>query len=236
MYEMESKVSFSNSDVNLELSLDGLVDYFQDCAIFDSAKGKATVEYLYERNMAWLLSSWNICIDRMPRMDEEIVVSTIPYEFRGFFGYRNYLLKNKEGDVLVRADSMWSLIDIKELKPTRVTDELIKAYELGDKIEMNYKPRKIKLLGAGEKKEGIKIRKSQIDSNKHLNNAEYVSICLDFIPDDKKVKELRVEYKNAVYLNEIIYPVVYEQDGIIQISLNDENNSTRAVVEITCED
>lgn len=235
MYELESKVSFSETDSNLELSLDGLVNYLQDVAIFDSENGKATIEYLYERNMAWLLGSWQVIIERMPKMSEEIYVSTIPYEFKGFLGYRNFMVKNKAGEILVRAASIWSLIDMKELKPLRITQELIEAYDIGEKLDMDYKPRKIRLIGTGERQEGIKIRKSQIDSNNHLNNAEYVSICLDFISSDKRVKELRVEYKNAVYLNEVIYPVIYGENDILQISLEDDKNEIRAVVEVTLE-
>lgn len=233
MYELVSEVSFSKTDVNLELSLDGLVDYLQDVSIFDSEQGGATVANLYAKKIAWLLSSWQIVVDRMPMMNEKITVSTVPYEFKGFFGYRNFLIKNEAGEELVKAAAIWTLIDMNELKPVRLTPELVSAYEMGEKLEMDYKPRKIKIFGVGEKKEGIRIRKSQIDSNDHLNNAEYVSMILDFIPDDKKVKELRVEYRNAVYLGEMIYPLVYTQDNLIQISMLDEKDDVRAVLEVT---
>ena len=41
------------------------------------------IDYLAEKHRAWLLSSWQIVVDRYPKLGERIVVSTWPYDFKG---------------------------------------------------------------------------------------------------------------------------------------------------------
>ena len=49
-----------------KLSLESLLDYFQDCSTFQSEDLNIGVEYLKERNMAWILSAWQIVVERLP--------------------------------------------------------------------------------------------------------------------------------------------------------------------------
>jgi hypothetical protein len=57
-----------------------------------------------------------------------------------------------------------------------------------------------------------------------------------FAPDEtngqQKIKRLRVEYKNAAVYADMIYPVVYEEENGITVSLNDEDGKIYAIVQI----
>lgn len=231
MYSFDSRVSFSECDMNLNLSVDGLVDYLQDVAIFEGNEGDINIHYLSERHLGWILNSWQIIIERMPRFGEKIVVSTFPYDFRGFLGYRNFVMKTEDGEVLAKADSMWTLLDLEKLRPVRPTEEILTGYQLGEKLDMEYKGRKIRTEGEGVQGKTVWVQASQLDSNRHMNNAEYVCIALSYLPQDLKVKELRVEYRNAAYHNAVIKPMVYTKEDCIQVSLNDENDSPYAIIE-----
>ena len=57
----------------------------------------AGVDFLKDNEHAWVLSSWQICFNRMPRLMETVTVCTWPYEMRGFYGYRNFLMKDSDG-------------------------------------------------------------------------------------------------------------------------------------------
>lgn len=233
MYSYSANIRFSETDSDLNLSILGLVNYFQDAAIFEAENGKINMDYLGERHLAWLLSSWQIVINRMPHLNEKVIITTIPYEFRGFMGYRNFIMKSEQGEVLSTATSIWTLVDIEQVKPVRPTQEILNGYEISEKLDMEYKPRKIKLSGNRTEKEAFAVHKSQIDSNHHVNNAEYVRMALDYLPEGSRITELRVEYKTSAYLGELIHPVVYEEPGCVQISLNKEKQETYAVVEFS---
>lgn len=233
MYTYEMNAGYSVMDASLCMTVPAILDCFQDAAIFEAENGRITVEYLYNRHIAWLLSSWQIVIDRRPRLNERIKIATSPYDFRGFLGYRNFTLTGEEGTVIVRAASIWTLIDTEKLCPTRPTQEMQDGYELGPKLEMAYAPRKIVLLGSGEVQERFKVRKYQIDSNQHMNNVEYVRLAMETLPEKAVIRELRAEYKKAAHFEDTMTAAVITQGDKHQVVWKDAEDGIYAVVEFT---
>lgn len=231
MYTYEINAGYSMMDTSLRMTIPAILDCFQDAAIFEAENGHITMEYLYSRHMAWLLSSWQIEVYRRPKLNERICVTTFPYAFKGFLGYRNFTLTTKTGEILVKAASIWSLIDTIQLRPAKVEQEIIDCYELHEKLDMNYAPRKIALCGSERMRDTFCVRHCQIDSNHHMNNTEYVKLAMEFLSDQQQVQRLRVEYKKAAYLHDKLTAIVYEQDNQCQVHLVDAEGSNYAVVE-----
>ena len=86
MYKFSSRIRYSEVDSKGILSLESLLDYFQDCSTFHSEDVGVGLGYLKERHLAWVLSAWQIVVDRYPRLCEEVRIGTAPYGFKGFFG------------------------------------------------------------------------------------------------------------------------------------------------------
>lgn len=237
MYEYELKVGYSATDKDLRMTVPAILDCFQDAAIFEAENGAITMAYLGERQLAWLLGSWQIVLLRRPAMNEVVRVTTFPYDFKGFMGYRNFTMTTPDGELLVKAASIWTLIDMRRLVPARPSQELLNGYTLAQKLDMAYAPRKIAVTGAGRAQEAFRVRRYQIDSNRHVNNVEYIRMAMEFLPEreafNAQIKELRAEYKKAAHLGDCIWPVVYAQDDRIQVQLGDAEGSTYAVVEFT---
>lgn len=233
MYAYKMNAGYSVMDASLHMTVPAILDCFQDAAIFEAENGSITVEYLYNRHIAWLLSSWQIVIDRRPKLNERIQIATSPYDFRGFLGYRNFSLTGEEGTVIVRAASIWTLIDTQKLCPTKPTQEMKDGYELGPKIDMEYAPRKIVLLGDGEAQEQFKVRNYQIDSNQHMNNVEYVRLAMETLPQKAVIRELRAEYKKAARFGDMVTADVIKAEDKHQVALKDTEGGIYAVVEFT---
>ena len=147
MYQYESKVRFSETDAKRKLTLEAIVDYFQDCSTFQTEELGVGFSYLLPKNLTWILLYWQIVVDEYPSLGEKITISTIPYEFKGFMGKRNFFMENEEGKVIVKADSLWSLLDMQKMVPVKVPEEAVSRYPQEDKIEMEYLPRKITING-----------------------------------------------------------------------------------------
>lgn len=235
MYSYNTRISYSQSDERLQLTIPALLDYFQDAAIFEAEAGSINMEYLEQRHLAWLLGSWQIVIERRPRLNEEVVVTTMPYDFRGFIGYRNFTLTTVEGELLVKAASIWTLVDIMKVKPARLTPEVLAGYEISPKLDMEYAPRRIDLVGEGTAQEPFIIRKNQIDSNHHVNNAQYVSLAMEYLEDASKVKQVRAEYKKPAYLHDTLIPIIYQQENKLQVQLTNPQQETLCIVEFSYE-
>lgn len=239
MYTFDSRIRYSEIDKNAELTIESLIDYFQDCSIFHTQDGPADMAYLKERNLAWVLSSWQIEVKRYPRLCEEVTIGTLPYEIRGFFGGRNFFMDTKDGERLAVANSLWTLLDFSKNAPSRVTQEIIDAYPVEPRLEMDYADRKIRLPEGGEvfKGEDIPVRPHHLDTNDHVNNGEYIRMAIDSLPDkDVRISSMRAEYRKQARLGDVLTPEIIKvsnQDGIsYTISLKDVEDSPVCLVEL----
>ena len=154
MYRFESRVRFSETDKERKLTLEAIVDYFQDCSTFQTEDLGVGFSYLLPKNLTWVLSYWQIVVEEYPALGEEISICTIPYDFRGFFGKRNFFIE-KCGKRIAKADTLWTLLNMEKMIPEKISEEISSAYPKEDKIEMEYLPRKITINGIEEAKDSI---------------------------------------------------------------------------------
>ncbi len=232
MYTFGSRVRYSETDECGRLTLTGIMNYLQDCSTFQSEDIGLGISYLTDRHKAWWLSSWQIVVDRYPVLGEEIVVGTWPYDFKGFYGYRNFTICDKAGEYLVRANSVWFLFDTEKGRPVKIEPEDLRGYGNGneERLSMDYASRKIQLPEEYEETEPVTIGKHYIDTNHHVNNAQYVEIAREVLPDEMEVYELRVEYKKAAVFGDVVYPRISRTEEGYTVSLCDEGGAAYAVI------
>lgn len=232
MYEFPSRVRYSAADKDGFLTLQGILDYFQDCSTFQSEDLGIGIEYLKKQDMVWVLSFWQIAVRRYPKIGEYIVVGTAPYDFKGFLGYRNFLLRTKEGEELACANSIWTLMHISKMRPVKANQAMKDAYVLEDRYPMDYADRKILLPENSREGAPIVVKQHHLDTNSHVNNGQYVRMALDLVPEGPRVKQLRAEYKKSAVLNDVIYPHIGESGQGEVISLCDEKGNPYAVISL----
>lgn len=232
MYSFESRVRYSEVDLERKLSVTGMINYLQDCSTFHSESLGVGIDYLKKQNRTWMLSSWQIVVDRYPELGEQIVVSTWPYDFKGIYGYRNFIICDQAGAYLVRANSIWFYLDTEAGRPVRIGEEAAGPYhpEEAPKLEMDYAPRRIVLPEEYREGEPVTVVRHQIDTNHHMNNAQYVELAREALTGECRIRELRVEYKKAAVLGDVIIPRIYSQEGSTAVSLCDRCGNPYAVV------
>ena len=232
MYHFESRIRFSETDKERKLTLEAIVDYFQDCSTFQTEDLGVGFSYLLPRNLTWVLSYWHIIVEEYPTLGEKVQVCTLPYDFRGFFGKRNFFME-KDGRRIVKADSLWTLLDMKKMLPVKVPGEVSEKYPKEEKIEMEYLPRKISISGEEKQAETLVIQKHHLDCNDHVNNGQYVKIASVYLPENFVIHQMRAEYKNQAHLGDIIYPYIYREENKVTVCLCDEEKKPYVVVEFT---
>ena len=104
-YSFSGRVRYSETGENGLLTLPGILNYFQDCSTFHSEEIGNGMKILKEKNKFWVLSAWQVVVNRYPALGEEVVTSTWPYSFRGFMGQRNFTMDTKEGERLAYANT-----------------------------------------------------------------------------------------------------------------------------------
>lgn len=223
MYSYNSRIRYSELDETGHLKIEALLDYFQDCSTFHSEDIGLGVAYLRDRHMVWVMSSWQIVVSRYPGLGETVTIGTAPYDFRGFMGYRNFLMTDEKGERLACANTIWSLIDTENARPVRPTEEMIRKYALEPRLTMDYAPRRIQVEAEGAKGEPVQIKAHHLDTNHHVNNGQYIRIAMDSLPRQFQIRQLRAEYKKQVRMDDVLIPYVScPQDDRYIVVLKDE--------------
>ncbi len=104
---------------------------------------------------------------------------------------------------------------------------------LESRLEMNYKDRRIILpKEGGEVLEPVRVLRADIDYNRHMNNANYVRVAMELLPEGFEVRGLRVEYRVAAKLGDVLVPTLYHIDGGLIVALS-VGNETSTIIEFT---
>lgn len=232
MYSFDSRVRYSEVDNQGFITLASILDYFQDCSFFHSEEQKVGLQFLMKKQIAWVLSSWQVEVRRYPAYGEKIEVSTWAYDFEKFLGYRNFKIENKMGEVLAFANSVWVLLDLQKGRPVRILPEMVAAYQLSPRFPMEYGSRKIMLPEEMKAQESFPVHKYHIDTNQHVNNGKYIRMAQEYLPEGFKVGKMRAEYRKAAVYGDVIYPFVAEEEKKIIVNLADEQEKPYAIVEL----
>lgn len=230
MYSFSTKVRYSEVDASLRLTFPSIINYFQDCSIFHSEDLGIGIHFLQDAHRVWLLNSWQIKIHRFPQFGEELNVNTWPYDFKSMFGYRNFTLTDKEDNLLVAANSIWVFADTDTGRPVKPDPDYAVRYTLDPPLPMETFSRKIEFPANGTSLSPIPVTVSHLDSNRHVNNGQYVAMASALLPH-ADYRNLRVEYKKAAQLGDTIYPRISEQNDVFTVVLAAEDGSPYAVAE-----
>lgn len=230
MFGFDSKIRYSEVDSNGKLTLISLMDYFQDCSVFHSESLNIGVDYLADKQTAWVLSSCQIVCEKMPSLADKVHIQTWPYDAKGFYGYRNFCMVDENGNRLAYANTVWVMIDAITGRPKKIPDGTMDIYGLDPKLDMNYADRKIEVPKEYEEKGKITVPSYFIDTNQHMNNSKYIMVAKEYLPKDFEVAEMQVEYKRAALCGDVIIPrLTNVSDGII-VTLASEDGKPYAVL------
>lgn len=233
MYSFMSRIRYSECDNEKTLSVPALINYFQDCSTQQSEDIGMGFSYTEPRKCVWVLAAWQVIIHRMPRLGETVEVGTLPYDFKGFLGLRNFFMKSADGELLAIANSQWTLISTETMKPMKPTEKMLECYAPEPKLEMDYAGRKVAVPEDVERQEPFQVLRTHLDSNNHVNNAQFISMASAYLPADKKIYQFRAEYKVQAHLGDVIVPMVSVNESQACVSLQNEEGMIYCNVEFT---
>lgn len=233
MYGFQSRVRYSEVDESGFLTLPAMMDYLQDCSTFQSEALGVGIDWLRERNRAWFLNAWHIVIDRKPRLGDPISVWTAAHGFQGLYGLRHFCIRDGAENMLLRADSMWFMYDLSRMFPAKPTEEFSAPY-LSDTdipgLELPPMERKITVPEEMHALESLTVMKHHLDTNHHVNNAQYVRIAME-AAGAEAVSELFAEYRKAAVLGDRMYVSCgTDGRGMKVVSLSDAEGKPYALV------
>jgi acyl-ACP thioesterase len=169
-------------------------------------------------------------VEKYPAWQDELTLNTWSAGTDGMYAYREYIVENNLGEVILKASSAWLILDMDSRKIFRLSD--YKA-TFPKRIDSNAcrNPKRIKPDAHSENLNYYPVLFSELDINKHFNSVKYVERVLDdfgidFLNENEPA-ELEVNYlKEAVAgdqiavtrtqlsANESLNCLVRESDGV----------------------
>ncbi len=241
MYSFDSKVRYSECDENGNLTLLSLINYLQDCTTFHSESLGLGVEYMHGHGMAWLITAWQIEIERLPRFCENIRVSTWCHSMVRTLAMRNFTICDEDGNRLVGAESLWFIYDFAAGRPIRIPNDQHVYLQGEPALDMPPTRRRLPVEGTFEQAPEVVVGELHLDSNKHVNNAQYLGMATNAISalfgheeasHVTDISRICVQYKRQALLGDIIVPHVQRANSLYTVNLTDSQGATYAVVQL----
>ena len=225
MYTLNYKVTTSCCDSEGKLKLYSALQMMQDCSEMWIDSEPTARKFFNDNNMTQLLATRQVEVVRVPRFKEDLSVTTSIYEVLPMYGFRNTFIRDAQGQPCYRTWSMGAFVDLATGKLARLSEDAIASLTLEAKQEMNYRGRRIIL----PKQDGtvlppVQVMRADIDYNRHMNNANYVRIAMELLPEGFEVRDMRVEYRIAAKLGDLLSPTLYPIDGgyIVALAIDGE--------------
>ncbi len=231
MYTLDYLVTTSTCDSEGRLKLYSALQMMQDCSEMWIDSEPAARKFFNDNNMTQLLATRQVEVIRVPRFKERLTVTTSIYEVMPMYGFRNTFIRDAQGNPCYRTWSMGAFVDLATGKLARISDDAIASLTLEPKQEMNYRGRRISLPKQdGTVMDPVCVMRADIDYNRHMNNANYVRIAMELLPEGFEVRDMRVEYRIAARLDDLLTPTVYSIEGGYIVSLV-VNGQPSAIIE-----
>lgn len=196
------RIRSEHADVNRNLRPSALFLFLQEIALDHSTVLGLGTDATLHKNLLWVVTRYHVEIERMPRYEETVVLETWPGPMRRVLFPRYFRMRTEGGEPLLRASSVWVLIDGVERKmisPKQYGLSEVEGLTEGDELPYNVPAPVIEPM----RTETFTVPYSYLDLNGHMNNTRYFDLCEDLIADEREGLRLSAIY--AEYQNEARY-------------------------------
>ena len=233
IYSLEKEVTSNDVDFNLDLKLSSLFFYFQEVSSIHSEILGVGKKETIDKNLHWVITRFNVEVDKLPRYGERVKIKTYPGSNNGLFFYRHYQITDMKDNVLVRANSVWLVIDARthQMKKNPFGEISFPIYAMEDEL-----PNPSKVVGdANNFLYKRKVRYSDIDLNSHLNNTRYIELIQDSFDLDfysrNKIQKVSINYNQEFVAGDEVS--IYRNDDNPYIVSGRKDNKEHFIASLT---
>ncbi len=165
-----------------------------DLDVFDLPAGPAT----------WVLQRLRLVVGgALPRLRDAVTVDTWPSDRDGLRAHRDFVLRDASGTALVRATSVWFLLDVGRRRPVRLPpamDAFLPPPDVPRGLTFGDAPVPTP-PDAVTRRETFAVRHADLDRVGHANHARIVEWALEAVPEDVRAAS-RLSVLDVVFQNE----------------------------------
>lgn len=239
-FEREYLVGVKDIGINNQMTNLAFLRFLEEIASTHSNLVGYGVNDINTKKKVWLLMDWKLKVIERPKYGDLLKIKTWarPIERHLFYTYRDFEVFNGEKRVAY-ATSKWVLFDIETNKIAKITDDIINLYNPEEeKVFEETEILKIKEPEEQKLELKYKVKRADIDINKHMHNLNYLKLAYEVLPDEiyfgEEKKNVRIMYKHQILLGEEVKCYYTSQENKDIITIKGEDDSTlHAIVELS---
>ncbi len=187
-----------------------ILNYFQEIAGVHSVILKAGYEDLFAQNKIWVLLKTRYRIKSQPHLSQSVKITTWPLPVDKIYYGREYLIQDEDDNVLIEGSSIWAMINLKTetvtLEKWKFPGTFVKQRLFEDKMIKDTSPAYAMKAGSHP------VMPSEIDHNRHMNNAMYANIIYDTLDpgDQEEIRQMEIHFESQAKKGMIIE--VFQKD------------------------
>lgn len=147
---------------------------------------------LFEAGAAFVITRLRLQIDRLPRLEETVTLTTWHRERRGARFLRCYEWRDAAGALLMSGVTEFVLVSAREHKMLWEIPPAVRELPSCPERGVCPDPGRVALKNACPVGEHT-VRRSDLDCNRHMNNARYIDVALDWLPEFP-IREIELQY------------------------------------------
>lgn len=177
-----------------------LMRWLQEASIAHTEALGAGRAKTLDKGALWVVCRVRLEIENLPCYDETVTLSSWAGDTMRVLFPRYYEMTDESGTPLVKASAVWLLMDAKKRKMVfpENYDVVVPGIRTGREIPLSFGVS----LGEQEKTKRFKVAYSQVDINRHMNNAKYLDCMEDVLGKDfldtHMLKTLEIEFKSEI--------------------------------------
>ena len=239
-YEQKYRIQISDTRRTTNATNKGFLGLLEDIASLHSSEVGYGIYDMKKTGLTWLLLDWRLHVIKRPQFEELVNVKTWSRKIEKYYAYRDFEIRNKNGELLAVATSKWILIDTKIRKVTKVDETVEKAYENETEFAV-FKDEKLDKLKEPQNfisSMEYKLQRRDIDIYNHMHNLYYLDLAYEILPDEiyereNEFNDIRITYKREIKPNSIIKCMYSKENGkdIVVIKSND-GSTLHSIIEM----
>ncbi len=207
-YVKEYTVTLNMLDEYDRLTPLAILDLFQDIAGKHCDGTSVSYRNMYDNGLLWIITRTRYdVVSNNLRYGDDVTVTTWANTFEKFSDYRHYLIKNKDGEVLVRGKFKWAGVS-KETRKLSPLDDLVSHSDTFNDEQAIEDPLLVIPTNEEELDQEYKftVLFTHLDHNGHMNNTRYVEELLKAVnfTHKEQVISLETNYLKEMNLGEEI--------------------------------
>jgi len=178
------RITSADTDMFARIKAGGLFNLLIQAAIDSAEKLGFGFKNLKEQKLYWVLSRLTVEIYKPLIWNQEAIVETWPKSLDRLLYMRDYLVRDKEQNIVARATSGWLAIDTLTKKPKIIDGIQSEMFvHLHNKHGLKESPEKMSGHASGDCFE-MQSKYFDYDLNRHVTSTRYVDWMMDTFPVD----------------------------------------------------